>query len=96
MTVTNTVTETEHLTPLRSAVEHINWNTLYQQKMALEEVSDMPREKRMTRLARLPPGSKASLHSWNAWGMQQKRKESLIIPSGTKTMNIWITGSIMC
>ena len=41
MTVTNTVTETEHLTPLRSAVEHINWNTLYQQKMALEEVSDM-------------------------------------------------------
>lgn len=37
MTVTNTVTETEHLTPLRSAVEHINWNTLYQQKMALEK-----------------------------------------------------------
>ena len=46
MTVTNTVTETEHLTPLRSAVEHINWNTLYQQKMALEEVSDMLYAKR--------------------------------------------------
>lgn len=98
MTVTNTVTETEHLTPLRSAVEHINWNTLYQQKMALEEVSDMLYAKRKEddTFARLPPGSKASLHSWNAWGMQQKRKESLIIPNGTKTMNIWITGSIMC
>lgn len=46
MTVTNTVTETEHLTPLRSAVENINWNTLYQQKMALEEVSDMLYAKR--------------------------------------------------
>ena len=46
MTVTNTVTETEHLTPLRSAVEHINWNTLYQQKMALEEVSNMLYAKR--------------------------------------------------
>lgn len=41
MTVTNTV-----LTPLRSAVEHINWNTLYQQKMALEEISDMLYAKR--------------------------------------------------
>lgn len=48
MTVTNTVTETEHLTPLRSAVEHINWNTLYQQKMALEEVSDICTIKRRT------------------------------------------------
>ena len=36
MTVTNTVAETEHLTPLR----------LYQQKMALEEVSDMLYAKR--------------------------------------------------
>lgn len=42
---TTTATET-HLNPLRSTVEHIDWNTLYQQKMALEEVSDMLYAKR--------------------------------------------------
>lgn len=98
MTVTNTVTETEHLTPLRSAVEHINWNTLYQQKMALEEVSDMLYAKRKEddTFGKASAWLESVIALMERLGMQQKRKESLIIPSGTKTMNIWITGSIMC
>lgn len=98
MTVTNTVTETEHLTPLRSAVEHINWNTLYQQKMALEEISDMLYAKRKEddTFGKSSAWLESVIALMERLGMQQKRKESLIIPSGTKTMNIWITGSIMC
>lgn len=34
----------------------------------------------MTRLARLPPGSEASLHSWNAWGMQAEEEGKFDYP----------------
>lgn len=86
------------LNSLRSAVEHINWNTLYQQKMALEEVSDMLYAKRKEddTFGKASAWLESVIALMERLGMQQKRKESLIIPSGTKTMNIWITGSIMC